>query len=508
MPPGVRSFLSPNYRGSGTLTRSTYFDMDRSTSSVELLVHIDRSTRVPLRLQLERELRRAILSGRLRTGGLLPSTRALAADLELSRGVVVEAYEQLLAEGYLSAHHGSATRVAGRPMTQSVPPAKEPTVTTPRYDLRPGLPDLSLFPRRAWITAMRHAFAELSPAALDYPDPRGSEPARRALATYLNRARATVARADCVAFCSGSAQGIGLLCRVLRERGVRRIAVEDPGHADQCTDIQTSGLETPRVPVDERGLNVDRLSRMEAGAVLVTPAHQYPTGAVLAPERRTALLDWATRQHAFIIEDDYDAEYRYDREPIGALQGLAPDRVMYVGSASKVLSPALRLGWLVVPPDLIADVARAKFHADRGSPIPEQLAFADFLDSGAFDRHLRRTRQVYRRRRDLLVAALQKSLPQLRLYGVAAGLHLLIELDQSVDERAVVAAAERRSIRLYGAAAYRATPLAGPPALIVGYGGIPESSIREAVRQLVLVLAECSEPRSKRAKRTTRPTER
>jgi GntR family transcriptional regulator / MocR family aminotransferase len=314
--------------------------MKRTTSPTELLVNISRGTGAPLRLQLERELRGAIQSGRLKVGAPLPSTRALAQDLEVSRGVVVEAYEQLLAEGYLRAYHGSATVVAGRRTTDRGTPAKEPPASSPRYDFRPGLPDLSLFPRRAWLTAMRRAFAVMPDAALDYPDSRGAEAARRALATYLNRARATVARADRVVFCSGSAQGIGLLCRVLRERGVSRVAVEDPGHTDQCTDIKASGLETPRIPVDDRGLCVERLSRLDVGAVLVTPAHQYPTGAVLAPERRSALLEWATRERAVIIEDDYDAEYRYDREPVGALQGLAPDRVVYVGSASKVLSPA------------------------------------------------------------------------------------------------------------------------------------------------------------------------
>ena len=311
--------------------------MKRTSSAVEIFVRIDRTGSVSVRLQLERELRRAIQSGRLGHGAPLPSTRALASDLGLSRGVVVEAYEQLLAEGYLSAQRGSATRVSGRRTADDLAPAKEECAPTPRYDFRPGLPDLSLFPRRAWVAAMRHAFSEISPAALDYPDPRGAEPARRAITTYLNRARATVARADRVVFCSGTAQGIGLLCRVLRERGVRRIAVEDPGHADQCTDIRKSGLETPRVPVDEKGLDVERLRSLDAGAVLVTPAHQYPTGAVLAPERRTALLNWATERQAVIIEDDYDAEYRYDRDPVGALQGLAPGRVVYVGTASKVL---------------------------------------------------------------------------------------------------------------------------------------------------------------------------
>jgi GntR family transcriptional regulator / MocR family aminotransferase len=325
--------------------------MKRTTSAVELLLRLDRGASVPLRLQLERELRGAIQRGRIRHGALLPSTRVLATDLGVSRGVVVEAYEQLLAEGYLTADRGSATRVAGR-RTDSVAPDREKALPSPRprYDFRPGLPDLSLFPRRAWLAAMRHAFSAMSDAALDYPDPRGAEPARQAVATYLNRARATVARPDRVVFCSGSAQGIGLLCRVLRERGVRRIAVENPGHADQCTDIQKSGLETPRIPVDERGLCVDRLRRLDAGAVLVTPAHQYPTGAVLAPERRAALLDWATQQRAIVIEDDYDAEYRYDREPIGALQGLAPDSVVYVGTASKVLAPALRLAASLIRP--------------------------------------------------------------------------------------------------------------------------------------------------------------
>ncbi|HEX2340932.1 MAG TPA: PLP-dependent aminotransferase family protein [Vicinamibacterales bacterium] len=470
--------------------------MKRTTSPTELLLEIDRATSVPLRVQLERELRRAIQAGRLKAGAPLPSTRSLAADLDVSRGVVVEAYEQLLAEGYVRTHHGSATHVAGRRTIDREPPPKEVAPLTPRYDFRPGVPDLSLFPRRAWVAALRRAFASLPDVALDYPDPRGAAPARRALANYLNRARATVAREDRVVFCNGSAQGIGLLCRVLRERGVRRIAVEDPGYADQCTNIQACGLETPRVPVDDRGLCVDRLGRLDAGAVLVTPAHQYPTGAVLAPERRAALLEWAATQRTIIIEDDYDAEYRYDREPIGALQGLAPERVVYAGSASKVLSPALRLGWLVVPPDLVVDITRAKLQADNGSATPEQLALAEFIESGALDSHLRRTRHIYRRRRDALVTSLHKHLPNLRLHGVAAGLHVLIELAGGVDERAVVETAARRSIRVYGGGDYRAKSRAGPPAILVGYGGLPESTIPEAVRELAQVLTECGQPRS------------
>jgi GntR family transcriptional regulator / MocR family aminotransferase len=469
--------------------------MKRTTSLTELLVRIDRKGSVPFRHQLERELRHTIQSGRLPAGAPLPSTRTLAQDLALSRGVVVEAYEQLLAEGYLHARRGSGTRVAPRRRIDTPPRTiEEPRVAPPRDDFRPGLPDLRLFPRRSWVASVRRALATAPDEALDYPDARGVGSARAALAAYLNRARATVATADRVVFANGSSQGINVLCRVLRDRGVRRIAVEDPGHADQCTDIRSLGLETPRIPVDSGGLVVERLTRLDVGAVLVTPAHQYPTGAVLTAERRTALLDWATRRHAIVIEDDYDAEYRYDREPIGALQGMAPDRVAYVGSASKVLSPALRLGWLVLPPDLVDEVTTAKRQDDRGSPAFEQLAFADFLNRGEFDRHLRRTREVYRRRRDALVDALRRHLPHLKFHGVAAGLHVMLELDQDVDETALVADAASRSIRVYGARAYRANPAGGQPALVVGYGGLREAEIPEAVRRLASVLAVHGEP--------------
>jgi GntR family transcriptional regulator/MocR family aminotransferase len=292
---------------------------------------------------------------------------------------------------------------------------------------------------------------------------------------------------ESVVFSSGSAQGIGVLCRALRERGVKRIAVEDPGHADQCTDIQAVGLETPRIPVDGDGICVDRLASCGAGAVLVTPAHQYPTGVVLSPARRAELLEWAQRQKAFVIEDDYDAEYRYDREPIGALQGLAPERVVYVGSASKVLTPALRIGWLGVPADLVQDVTRQKLLADRGSSALDQLTFADFVARGEMDRHLRRTRQIYRRRRDILVNALQTHCPGLRINGVAAGLHILIELAVGAQEEMVVRAAQQRSIRVYGAQCYWADRN-GPPALLIGYGGLHESRIPEGVERLADVL--------------------
>ena len=270
-----------------------------------------------LRAQLERELRAAIQTGRLASGFPLPSTRALATDLGLSRGLVVEAYEQLLAEGYLTAHARSATRVSARQAPVQPAGPGVPFVPPLRYDFRPGLPALSAFPRRAWLMSLRRALAAAPDAGLGYPEPAGAEAARVALSAYLNRARGTMAHADRVVLSTGFAQGLRLVCQVLRERGVERIAVEDPGHAEQRGDIQAVGLRTCPVPVDDGGLQVQRLHRLDVSAVLVTPAHQFPTGAVLAPERRTALLDWAARRNAVVIEDDYDSEYRYDREPIG-----------------------------------------------------------------------------------------------------------------------------------------------------------------------------------------------
>ncbi len=461
--------------------------MKRATSP-ELLVPLTSTANVPLRVQVERGLRQAIQGGQLSAGAVLPSTRVLAADLGISRGVVIGAYEQLLAEGYLSARRGSATRVALRRPGNRAAAAPTPAVTAAfQFDFRPGVPDLSLFPRRAWLSSVRRAVTAAPDLAFDYPDPRGVTPARTVLAAYLNRVRAGAVRADRMVLCTGVGQGLGLVCQALRSRGVRTLAVEDPGHVHEYAHL-AAGLEKIPIPVDADGLRTDLLPGTQAGAVLVTPAHQLPTGAVLAPQRRAALLEWAARRRAFVIEDDYDAEYRYDREPIGSLQGLAPDRVVYMGTASKTLSPALRLAWLVLPPDLVDDVARAKLEADRGSPALDQLALADFIDRGELDRHLRKTRQVYRRRRDRLMAALATHLPELRPRGIAAGLHLMIELTPGADEREIVAAAAGRSIRLAAVGRWRAT--AGPPALFLGYGGLKESVIPEAVRQLALLLRE------------------
>lgn len=466
----------------------------KTAFGTEVLLSLDRGSALSLRAQLERQLRLALQQSRLRCGAVLPSTRTLAADLGLSRGVVVEAYEQLAAEGYLSPRRGSGTRVAASLAMPSRPPPAEPMAAAPRYDFRPGVPDLSLFPRERWFAAIRRALGAAPSTAFGYPDAQGAAAAREALAAYLNRARATRARAEHILVCGGTSQAIDLICRVLRARGVCKVAVEDPSPGVQCSRIQAAGLEPLRVPVDAHGIRVDHLERTGAGAVLVMPAHQFPSGAVLAPGRRAALLEWAARHETLIIEDDYDAEYRYDREPIGALQGLAPERVLYVGTTSKTLSPALRLGWLLAPAALRADLVQAKLHADRGTPMLEQLALAEFLHSGEMDRHLRRTRLIYRRRRDALVAALARHLPSARIHGVAAGLHLMVELDGAHDEGAIVEAALQRSIRVDGAAAYRAEPRGAVPAFVMGYGGLLEAAIADGVKGLASVLAAAVPP--------------
>ena len=445
------------------------------------MVRLDRSGGGSLRTQLEEQLRAAVRSGRLAPGTRLPATRVLARDLEVSRGVVVEAYSQLAAEGYLVSRHGAPTRVSeaatrpaagGRPLVEERPP---------RFDFRPGGPDVSLFPRDAWAASIRRGLRAAPHSRLDYGDPRGAPELRRALASYLGRVRGVACDPNCVIVTSGMAQGMALVGRTVLARGGRRVGVEEPGSGPGRAQLAATGLEPRPVAVDEYGLRPDALIEANVDLVLTTPAHQFPTGVVLAAERRAALLDWAATGR-LIMEDDYDAEYRYDRPPIGAVQGLAPEHVVHAGSVSKTLAPALRLGWLVVPERLVAPVARAKSEDDLGTPVIEQLALADFLERGELDRHLRRTRLSYRRRRDELIAALARHLPRVRPTGIAAGLQLVAHLPGGMDEDEVLEAARARGIGLQGLGEHRVLP--GPPALLLGYGRIPEPAIEPGVREL------------------------
>ena len=445
----------------------------------------------PLRRHLERELRDAVQAGRLAPGAALPSTRALAGQLGVSRGLVVEAYAQLVAEGYLSARQGAATIVSPRAAAPSLraEPARRPlAAVTPRFDFRYGTPDLAAFPRAAWLAAGARGLRALPDASLGYGDPRGSIELRTALAGYLGRARGALADPEHMVIGGGTRAGLGLVWRVLRDAGTRRVAVEDPGWSAQRETARDAGLETVPLPVDEDGIRADALDALGADAVVLTPAHHCPTGAVLAPERRASLLDWARRCDAVVVEDDYDAEYRYDRAPVGALQGMAPDRVVYAGSVSKTLSPALRLGWLALPPALAQAAAERKALDDRGAPLPDQLALADFVGSGAFDRHLRRMRRRYRSRRDALLAAVAAELPGAEVQGIAAGLHAVVRLAAGADEAATVRAAAERGIALDGLADFCTGATPAPAALVVGYGNLTEPAIARGIRELARAL--------------------
>ena len=456
----------------------------RTSSDAELLVELRRDDGAPLHRQLEQELRAAIRSGRLTAGSVVPSTRGLASQLGLSRGVVVEAYEQLVAEGYLTSQPGGTTRIAeGVADTNPVTGAPVSPPPAMRIDFGYGRPDVAQFPRAAWLRSVRRVLTEAPSDRLVYLDPRGAHELREALADYLNRVRGTCADAERVVVSAGFGQAVVLVLHALRERGARRLAVEDPSlHDDYRRLTALLGMEIVAVPVDGDGIRVDALARTDADLVLVTPAHQFPTGAVLSAERRAALVRWAMDGSRRILEDDYDAEYRYDREPIGALQGLAPEHVIYGGSASKTLAPGMRLGWLVAPGDLVDDVAAFKQSFDRGSPSIDQLAFADFLVRGEYDHHLRRMRPIYRARRDTLLGAIERHLPGFEPAGASAGLHVTAWLPPGLEEALLIQRAAADGVAMSGLAGYHADPAAARQGLLFGYGRVDESVIEEGIR--------------------------
>jgi GntR family transcriptional regulator / MocR family aminotransferase len=472
-------------RSTGADSRSSFWALDETSQPIELLLSVNRDGPQTLGAQIEDQLRRAIRDGTLRSGARVPSTRDLARQLGVSRRVTVDAYDQLAAEGYLLLRQGARPRVSDAAGgAEARAPEIPPPPPRPRFNFRPSVPDVSTFPRSAWLRSLREAVTTITDADLGYGDHSGVDALRSALADYLGRVRGVVADPRSIVVTSGYSQAQGLVCRALAAAGARRIAFEDPSHPEQRLTAERAGLEPVPATVDEHGVRVDDLEQADADAVVVTPAHQHPTGAVLAGERRTALLAWLREREAIAIEDDYDAEYRYDRAAVGALQGLEPDRVVYAGSASKTLAPALRLGWLVVPPALLDAVRLEKTLADQGSARIEQYAFADFLARGELDRHLRRMRVRYRARRDALVEALADALPDATTRGVAAGLHATVELPEGNDEEAILEEARHRRIELSTMSEHRMQPGTGPPTLLLGYAQIPEAAIRPGVEAL------------------------
>ena len=451
-----------------------------------LLTPLRRNEADPIYRQLERQLRDAVRSGRLAPDTALPSTRVLASSLGVARGVVVEAYEQLVAEGYLVSRAGGSTRVARVPL---VPPAEPRPATSepPEFDFRPGQPDLREFPRGAWLRSVRRVVGGAPAERFGYLDGYGLPELRAALSAYLDRVRGTHTSPDRIVVTSGFAQGIRLIGQALRASGVRRVAVEDPWSTEYRDRLTASGLELVPIPVDDDGLRVADLERAAVRAVVLTPAHQFPTGAVLSPERRASLMAWADQVDGVIVEDDYDAEFRYDRDPIGAMQGLCAERVVYAGTASKTLAPGLRLGWLALPRALADRVAVAKKGSDHGSSAIEQLALADFIERGELDRHLRRLRTVYRRRRDAILGSLARWLPEADPCGASAGLHVLAWLPPDIDDAAVVRAAGAAGIGVQDVTS--GTLLEGSRrGLIFGYGTLDEARIDAGIRRLAEVI--------------------
>jgi GntR family transcriptional regulator/MocR family aminotransferase len=461
-----------------------------TTSGPEILLPIGppRPGR-PRRAQLESALREAVRTGRLAAGQRLPASRVLAGDLGVSRRLVVEVYTQLSAEGYLVGRPGSGTRVSDLPLppATSAPAAPRSPDRSPRWDMRPGIPTLSAFPHHLWRRAWTAALGAAADSDLAYPDPAGHPRLRQVLAAYLGRVRGVDAHPERLLLCAGFTQGLHLLAHTLRARGARTVALEDPGLPHRAPILHQAGLTVLPVPVDHDGLLVDQLPEQGVDAVLTTPAHQFPTGAVLAPARRETLLAWAGRSGAIVIEDDYDGEFRFDRRAVGCLQGRAPDRVVYVGSASKTLAPALRLGWMVSPAELHTDLLPTKFLADHGSPTLDQLALAHLIEAGDYDRHIRAARTRYRTARQALQQAITRHDVPLRLVGTPAGVQTLATQLDGTHPDQLTARAQAIGIAFDSITRFQLTPDAVPLGVVIGYGNIAPHAIDEAIALLATI---------------------
>ncbi|AXG76686.1 MocR-like pyridoxine biosynthesis transcription factor PdxR [Streptomyces paludis] len=436
---------------------------------------------------LRAALREAVRSGRLGAGTRLPASRELAADLGVSRGLVTEAYEQLTAEGYLRSGRGAGTWV-GDAVRAADRPARDLAPRPPgaRADFRPGTPDPALFPRAAWSAAYRSVLATLENDALGYPDPRGLPALRTALAALLTRRRGVAADPERLVVCSGVAQATTLFGAVLYGRGLRAIGAEDPGSPEHTALFRAAGLVSVPLPLDTAGLAPEPLVRSGVRAVATTPAHQFPSGIAYSAERRAELLAWARAVDGYILEDDYDGDFRYDRAPVGALQGLDPERVVYTGSVSKSLAPGLRLGWLLAPGELLDELVERKRTMDLGNPALDQAVLADFIVRGGYDSQLRRCQRAYRERRDALVAALDTHFPGTEVSGIAAGLHVIARLpsrygpEERFLRRAAEAGVALRPLTAHGAAG----PRDGRVRLVLGYAQLSPARIGSGVRLL------------------------
>ncbi|CAM3791483.1 PLP-dependent aminotransferase family protein [Kibdelosporangium persicum] len=452
---------------------------------------------------LAERLRLAMSDGRLPVGSRLPATRVLAADLSVSRGVVTEAYQRLIEDGHVAGRGRGGTVVVAVPKAApTAKPYRPPSTAdvfatdpaddvfdslraaTARIDLSPGVPDLAAFPRSAWLRAERTVFARLEPAAFGYGDPRGTPALRLAVATWLARTRGIRVDPSEVVIVAGVAQALGLLAKVLQADGITEVAVEDPGSLGVQQHMRNAGLRTPPIPVDDAGLRVDVLRDSGVGAVMMTPAHQFPTGVILDGDRRRQVMSW----DGLIIEDDYDAEHRYDRPPVPALRSMLAERVCYAGSVSKLLAPALRVGWLLVPARYRDAIIAAKRLADLGNAALPQLVLAELMSSGELERQLRFLRRRHVRRRDAMVEAVREHLPGAVVHGAAAGLHIMITFDAGFSDVDLAAAALRQGVKVQPLSWHCQRPYR--PGLILGYAANNPSDIHAGIATIGQVVRQ------------------
>lgn len=437
-------------------------------------------------------MRKAISQGHLVAGTALPSSRSLSKDLGIARGTVVEAYTQLVAEGLLVTKQGAGTVVAESSTWAHPSPERGEGADVPGINLLPGLLDLgTTYPRRLWLHALREVLHSTPDASFDYGDPRGRSELREALASYLGWSRGVVTAPDRIVVCSGFSHGLTLVATALRDVGARTVAMEDPGLPFHRDIVRRRGLQLVPLPVDSAGACIDALGRLGAQAAVLTPAHQYPTGVTLHPERRAALVEWARHQDAVVVEDDYDGEFRYDRRQAGAIQGLDPEHVIYAGTVSKTLAPGLCLGWLVLPARFVEPVVEVHRHAFAFPPALEQLTLAKLLSSGRFTRHVRCLRATYQARRDQMATRVTKAVPSLRTAGMAAGLHFLLELPTAGPvEDDIRAAASRHDVALAYLGSHWHEPGDHVQGVIVGYSRPPAHAFAQAVDALVAVVQD------------------
>jgi GntR family transcriptional regulator/MocR family aminotransferase len=475
---------------------------DWSRDAPNLMIALDR-TGAALTLQIQEHLRVAIREGRLVAGERLPSTRRLAEHLGVSRGTVVEVYEQLVAEGYVDSAVGSGTRVAQTPGAQrrhrtTSPPAAAPR-PKPTIDFEYGIPDLGSVPLRDWVWAVGEASRTLPTARLGDEEPAGSRHLREVATAYHCRVRAGCATADDAVVVGGFRQGLAFTLATLARSGIDVVGLEDPGPREHDVIAQRAGLEAVPIPVDAEGLDVAALRATQARAVLVTPAHQCPTGVALSPSRRRELVAWANEVDGVILEDDYDAEFRYDRQAVGSLQGLDPERVFALGSVSKTIAPAIRIGWVLAPPRFLEALTEEKQLSSRGAPGLDQEALALLIESGRFDRHLRRVRDLYRARRDALADTVATVFGADRLQGLAAGCHTVLLLPLHVDEDSVVEAARSQGVRVTGLGHYRLTHTPADPALLLAFGNLSEHQLVHGVHAIAEAVRRSAEPKGSAA---------